>query len=137
MVQKEVADRIVAVPDNKQYGSLSVFVNFYTNPEIMVRVPKTVFMPQPKVDSAVIKLILKEKLPDVDKEVFFKVVKSAFGKRRKTILNSLSSNGLGLEKEDIKEVLEKLDISPKARAENLNIEDFLKISKTLSPLDIY
>ena len=137
MVQKEVADRIVAVPDNKQYGSLSVFVNFYTNPEIMVKVPKTVFMPQPKVDSAVIKLILKEELPEVDKKVFFKVVKSAFGKRRKTILNSLSSNELGLEKEDIKKVLESLEISPKARAENLNIEDFLKISKTLPPLDIY
>ncbi len=137
MIQKEVADRIVAPPNNKQYGSLSVFVNFYTNPEIMVRVPKTVFMPQPKVDSAVIKLTLKEELPEVDKKVFFKVVKSAFGKRRKTILNSLSSNGLGLDKETIREVLESLEIPIESRAENLNIEDFIKISKTLPPLDIY
>ena len=137
MIQKEVADRIVAVPNNKQYGSLSVFVNFYTHAEIMVKVSKTVFMPQPKVDSAVIKLILKKELPEVDREVFFKVVKSAFGKRRKTILNSLSSSGLGLDKEIIKEVLEKSEIPLEKRAENLNIEDFLKISKTLPPLDIY
>lgn len=137
MIQKEVADRIVASPNNKQYGSLSVFVNFYTSPEIMVKVPKTVFMPQPKVDSSVIKLKLKKDLPEVNRKIFFKVVKSAFGKRRKTILNALSSNDLGVNKETIKEVLEKLDIPLEARAENLNIEDFIKISKTLPPLDIY
>lgn len=137
MVQKEVADRIVAEPNNKQYGSLSLFINFYTYPEIMLKVPKTVFMPQPKVDSAVIKLTIKEELPDVDRKVFFKVVKSAFSKRRKTLLNSLSSGELGLEKEIIKDVLKEANIPHNIRAENLKIEDFIKISKTLPPLDIY
>ncbi|NMB26920.1 MAG: 16S rRNA (adenine(1518)-N(6)/adenine(1519)-N(6))-dimethyltransferase RsmA [Tissierellia bacterium] len=137
MVQKEVADRIVACPGNKQYGSLSVFVNFYTHPEILITVPKTVFMPQPKVDSAVIELRLKKELLEVNRELFFKVVKAAFGKRRKTILNSLSYSELGLEKELIKEVLEKSNIPLEERAENLKIKDFIKISKTLAPLDIY
>lgn len=137
MVQKEVGERIVASPGSKQYGSLSVFVNFYTYPEIGMKVPKTVFMPQPKVDSVIIKLKMKEKLPKVDREVFFKVVKSAFGKRRKTILNALSSGELGIEKKTMREVLESLNIPTDIRAENLKIEDFIKISQTLPPLNIY
>ncbi|MCF6464331.1 16S rRNA (adenine(1518)-N(6)/adenine(1519)-N(6))-dimethyltransferase RsmA [Clostridium sp. Cult2] len=137
MIQKEVAHRIIASPGNKQYGSLSVFVNFYTYPEILITVPKTVFMPQPKVDSAVIKLELKEELPEVDRKVFFQVVKTAFSKRRKTLLNSLSSNPWGLDKEQIRETLIKANIPLEIRAENLKIEDFVKISKTLPSLDIY
>ena len=137
MVQKEVADRIVATPNSKDYGALSLFINFYSNPEIILKVPKTVFMPQPRVDSAVVKLNIKDELPDVDRNLFFKVVKSAFSKRRKTLLNSLSSGKLGLEKEIIKKVLKEADIPFNIRAENLNIEDFIKISKILPPLDIY
>ncbi len=136
MVQKEVAERMEAGPGGKEYGSLSVFVNFYSKPEIVVKVPKTVFMPQPKIDSAVIKLTINKELPDVDKDKFFKIVKAAFSKRRKTILNSLSTYGFNIEKETIKEALEKLNISPETRAENLSVEDFIKISKTLPPLDI-
>ena len=137
MVQKEVADRIVATPNSKEYGALSLFINFYSHPQIILKVPKTVFMPQPRVDSAVVKLNIKDELPDVDRDLFFKVVKSAFNKRRKTLLNSLSSGELGLEKEIIKNVLKEADIPFNIRAENLNIEDFIKISKTLPPLDIY
>ncbi|NLV75394.1 MAG: 16S rRNA (adenine(1518)-N(6)/adenine(1519)-N(6))-dimethyltransferase RsmA [Tissierellia bacterium] len=137
MVQKEVAERIVASPGSKQYGSLSVFVNFYTYPEIGMKVPKTVFIPQPKVDSAIVKLNIKEEIPQVNREVFFKVVRSAFGKRRKTLLNALSSGELGLEKDVIREVLENLNIPINTRAENLKVEDFIKISKTLPPLNIY
>jgi len=137
MVQKEVAHRIVATPGSKQYGSLSVFVNFYTQPEILISVPKTVFMPQPKVDSAVIRLNIKEELPKVNRKIFFQVVKTAFSKRRKTLLNSLSSNPWGLDKEQIKEVLKTANIPLEIRAENLKIEDFVKISKTLPSLDIY
>ena len=137
MVQKEVADRIVATPNSKEYGALSLFINFYSHPQIILKVPKTVFMPQPRVDSAVVKLNIKDELPDVDRDLFFKVVKSAFNKRRKTLLNSLSSGELGLEKEIIKNVLKEADIPFNIRAENLNIEDFIKISKILSPLDIY
>ena len=137
MIQKEVAHRIIASPNNKQYGSLSIFVNFYTNPEILITVPKTVFMPKPKVDSAIIRLNLKKDLPQVDRKIFFQVVKAAFSKRRKTILNSLSSSSLGLDKEQVKEVLKTSNIPLEARAENLKIEDFIKISKTLPSLDIY
>ncbi|NMA85778.1 MAG: 16S rRNA (adenine(1518)-N(6)/adenine(1519)-N(6))-dimethyltransferase RsmA [Tissierellia bacterium] len=137
MVQKEVADRMVARCNTKDYGSLSVFINYYTDAEIILKVPKTVFMPQPKVDSAVVKMVLKEELPNVNRELFFKIVKSAFGKRRKTILNSLSSGELNVEKEMIKNILEEANIPLNARAENLNIEDFIKISETFSPLDIY
>lgn len=136
MVQKEVAERMAAGPGSKTYGSLSVFVNFYTNPEIVVKVPKTVFMPQPKIDSAVIKLQMKNELPNVDKEQFFKVVKAAFSKRRKTIFNALSTYGFDLERELFKEYLLKADIKLEERAENLSVEDFIKISAILPPLNI-
>lgn len=136
MVQKEVADRMASGPGSKVYGSLSVFVNFYSNPKVIVKVPKTVFMPQPKIDSSVIKLTLKKELPDVDRDKFFRVVKAAFSKRRKTIMNALSSYDFDIEKEIIKETLESLNISTEERAENLSVEDFIKISKTLPPLDI-
>lgn len=136
MVQKEVAERMAASPGGKEYGSLSIFVNFYSNPEIVVKVPKTVFMPQPKIDSSVIRLTLKKDLPDIDQDKFFKVVKAGFSKRRKTIINALSSYGFNIEKETIRECLEKSNISPEERAENLSVEDFIKISKSLPPLDI-
>ena len=137
MVQKEVAGRMVAKPNTKDYGTLSIFINYYTDAEIILKVPKTVFMPKPKVDSAVVRLVLKEELPDINKELFFKVVKSAFGKRRKTILNSLSNGELNFEKEIVRDTLEKAGIPLNARAENLKIEDFIKISETFPPLDIY
>lgn len=136
MVQKEVAERMAAGPGGKEYGSLSIFVNFYSNPEIIVKVPKTVFMPQPKIDSAVIRLTLKKDLPDVDRDKFFKVVKAAFSKRRKTIINALSSYGFNIEKETIRESLEQSNINPEERAEKLSVEDFIKISKSLPSLDI-
>lgn len=137
MIQKEVAQRIVAQPNTKDYSSLTVFTNFYAEPEIILQVPKTVFMPQPKVDSAVIKLDMKKEVPQVNREVFFKVVRSAFGKRRKTILNSLSTGELKLDKGLIRKTLEEAQIPLNHRAENLNIEDFIKISEILTPLNIY
>lgn len=137
MVQSEVAERMKASPGTKDYGSLSVFVQYYTDPEIVLLVPKTAFMPRPNVDSAVIKLkIRKEKIELKDRETFFKVVKAAFSQRRKTILNSLSS-GLKTDKATIRAILEKVDIDPKLRAENLTIEDFSKISAILPPFNIY
>jgi len=136
MIQKEVAERIAAKPGTKQYGSLTVFVNFYCIVENLLLVPKTVFMPSPKVDSAVVKLNLKKDVENVDKKVFFQVVKSAFNQRRKTILNSLAS-GLAYEKDTVKEILEECSISLNARAEDLTIEDFLNISKRLTSSNIY
>lgn len=136
MIQKEVADRMVAAHGSKTYGSLSVFVNYYSHPEIILKAPKTVFMPQPKIDSSVIKLNIKKELPDVDSEQLFKVVKAAFSKRRKTVLNALSSYGFDLDKEFIKKSLEEIQINPETRAENLALEDFINISKILPPLNI-
>ncbi|MDR7869661.1 MAG: 16S rRNA (adenine(1518)-N(6)/adenine(1519)-N(6))-dimethyltransferase RsmA [Tissierellaceae bacterium] len=136
MIQKEVADRMISSHGSKVYGSLTVFVNFYSNPEIVLKVPKTVFMPQPKIDSTVIKLNIKKDLPDVDREQLFKVVKAAFSKRRKTLLNALSTYGFDLDKEFIKNALEEIQINPEIRAENLTLEDFINISKILPPLNI-
>lgn len=137
MIQKEVADRMLALHGSKTYGSLSVFIRFYSNPQIIVKVPKTVFMPQPKIDSTVIKLDIKKDLPDVDRDQLFKLVKAAFSKRRKTLLNALSSYGFeDLDKDTIKNALEEIQISPEIRAENLSIEEFINISKILPPLNI-
>lgn len=136
MVQKEVADRMIAGPGTKDYGSLSIFVNFYSSPEILLIAPKTVFMPQPKVDSAVIKLNIRKTLPNIDREKFFQVVKAGFSKRRKTILNCLSSYGFNLDKDTIRQGLDQINIEPKERAENLSIEDFINISTILPSLDI-
>lgn len=130
MVQKEVAERISASPDKKSYGSLSVFAQFYSDPTIVLNIPKSVFIPQPKVDSAVIRLKIDNKYPNIDRDKFFKVVKAAFSKRRKTILNTLSS-GLDLSKEDVRGVLEESQLDPNKRAENLTIEDFISISNAI------
>lgn len=130
MVQKEVAERISASPDRKSYGSLSVFAQFYSDPTIVLNIPKSVFIPQPKVDSAVIRLKIDNKYPNIDRDKFFKVVKAAFSKRRKTILNTLSS-GLDLSKEDVRGVLEESQLDPNKRAENLTIEDFISISNAI------
>lgn len=134
MVQKEVAERMASKEGSKQYGSLSVFVNFYSDPELIVNVPNTVFMPQPKIGSAVIKLDLKKDLPNIDRQKFFTVVKASFSKRRKTILNCLSSFGFDLDKEEVRECLEGIGISPTARAESLSVEEFIKISENLPDL---
>lgn len=136
MVQKEVADRMVAHPHSKTYGALSLFINFYTYPEIILKVPKTVFMPQPKIESSVIKLSLKDELPDLDREKFFKLVKAGFSTRRKTILNSLSNSDINIEKDIIRESLEMANISPSHRAEDLSLEDFINISTILPPVNI-
>ena len=136
MVQKEVAERMAAPPGSKTYGSLSIFVNFYSIPKIVVKVPNTVFMPQPKIESAVIRLEVRKDLPDINREQFFKVVKAGFSKRRKTIINALSTYGFTVEKEIIKEALEQSGISLSERAENISTEDFIKLSTLLPPLDI-
>lgn len=129
MVQKEVALRMTAKPGSKDYSSLSVFIKFYSEPKIEFKVPNTVFMPKPKVDSAVVKMELDKKY-DVNRELFFKIVKAAFSKRRKTIINALSSyEDLGIQKDDIRGVLILTDIDENKRAEDLSIEDYLKLTK--------
>lgn len=136
MVQKEVAERMAAGPGSKVYGSLSIFVNFYCNPKIVVKVPNTVFMPKPKIDSAVIRLEVKKELPDIDREKFFMVVKAGFSKRRKTIINALSTYGFDLDKQAFIDALEKTGIKLEERAENISVEEFIKLSTELPPLNI-
>lgn len=137
MMQKEVADRITAKPGTKEYGSLSIAIQYYVTAEIAMTVPKTVFMPQPNVDSAVIRLIKREQPPvDVINEDFlFEVSRLSFAQRRKTILNNLQS-GLqnGKEKKDlILAALEKVGIEPSRRGETLSIEEFGKLADELYP----
>ncbi|WP_053954858.1 16S rRNA (adenine(1518)-N(6)/adenine(1519)-N(6))-dimethyltransferase RsmA [Inediibacterium massiliense] len=130
MIQKEVADRMQANPNTKDYGALSVAVQYYCNPKIITKVPRSVFIPQPNVESTVIRLDVLEKPKVVVKseKLLFRVVRAAFGKRRKTILNALSNSGLGLEKEILKEILQKSDIEENRRGETLSIEEFGKLS---------
>ncbi|MEK3888930.1 16S rRNA (adenine(1518)-N(6)/adenine(1519)-N(6))-dimethyltransferase RsmA [Bacillus sp. FSL K6-3431] len=135
MLQKEVAERIAAKPSTKEYGSLSIAIQYYTTAETVMVVPKTVFMPQPNVDSAVIRLIKREKpAVDVTDEVFFfKLVRMSFAQRRKTILNNLT---IGLpqgkeKKAEIIHVLESVGIDPRRRGETLSIQEFGVLSNAL------
>ncbi|MGE8207426.1 16S rRNA (adenine(1518)-N(6)/adenine(1519)-N(6))-dimethyltransferase RsmA [Heyndrickxia sp. NPDC080065] len=135
MLQKEVADRIGAKPGTKEYGSLSIAIQYYTKAETVMVVPKTVFMPQPNVDSAVIRLTLHKKpIVEVkDEEFFFQVTRASFAQRRKTILNNLTSqlpNGKAM-KEEILTTLEQLNIDPTRRGETLSIEEFASLSNAL------
>lgn len=129
MVQKEVAFRMKAAPGSKDYGALSVAVQYYSKPEIIVDVPKNVFMPRPNVDSAVIMLdVYKEPVIKVkDEKMFFNVVKAAFGKRRKTLLNALSSS-IDLKKERIEEILKECGVDPMRRGETLTIREFALVA---------
>src|SRR5690606_32211732 len=94
MLQKEVAERIAAKPGTKEYGSLSIAIQYYTTAETVMIVPKTVFMPQPNVDSAVIRLLKREKpaVDVVDEKFFFEITRLSFAQRRKTILNNLTKD---------------------------------------------
>lgn len=128
MVQKEVADRMLASEKDKDYSSLSVFVKYYSEAKFLTKVPKAVFMPQPKIDSAVLRLNLRVYDEKVNKEKLFALVKAGFLKRRKTILNSLSAV---VEKENLRKVFEKLNLKENLRAENLSLDDFINITNEL------
>ncbi|WP_141604584.1 16S rRNA (adenine(1518)-N(6)/adenine(1519)-N(6))-dimethyltransferase RsmA [Terrilactibacillus laevilacticus] len=134
MIQKEVAERLEASPGEKSYGSLSIAVQYMAEPRIMMTVPKTVFIPQPNVDSAVIRLQVRKekKVQVISEDFFFKLVRASFGQRRKTLINNLMNN---LYKKDQKEslisVLEGVSIDPKRRGETLSIEEFGKLADAL------
>lgn len=134
MVQKEVAMRLAAGPNNKNYGAITVAVQYYTRPEIVFKVPRTVFYPRPDVDSAVVKLQRRKKPPVAvkDEDVFFKVVRAAFGQRRKTLLNALTGSDMGIAKEKLIEVLSEVDIDYKRRGETLSLEEFALIANNLA-----
>lgn len=127
MVQKEVAKRLSAEPGSKDYSSLSVFINYYTDCRYKFQVPSSVFMPKPNVDSAVVNLKMKKR-EEVDTEFLFKVVRASFTTRRKTILNSLSNSKLNYTKDEIKRALELSGIDERRRAETLKLEEFIILS---------
>lgn len=129
MMQKEVADRIKAGPGSKAYGAISAAVQYYCTVEKIIDVPRTVFVPQPKVDSVVLKFKLREQKAAVvqDKRLFFECIKAGFGQRRKTLLNSLQTVR-GTSKEVIAASLAAAGIDASRRAETLTLEEFGKIS---------
>lgn len=132
MVQKEVAERMAAKPGGKDYGALSVAIQYYTEPEIAFIVPPSSFIPAPSVDSAVIVCKRREKPPvDVcDEALFFRVVKAAFSLRRKMLNNSLKN--MGIKGEQVAKWLELAGVDGKRRAETLSLEDFAALTNTFA-----
>lgn len=137
MIQKEVAGRLEAHPGEKSYGSLSIAVQYIAEPKIVMTVPKTVFVPQPNVDSAVIRLDVRagKRVHVRDEAFFFKVVRASFAQRRKTLINNLMNNLFSKKQKAI--ILEKLQaagIDPSRRGETLSIEEFARLSEALGTI---
>jgi len=134
MVQKEVADRMKAAPGSKDYGALSVAVQYYSKPSVVAEVPPDSFIPRPEVYSSVIRLELYDE-PPVNlrsEELFFKIVKAAFGQRRKTLVNALHNAGyFNADREEIREVLGKIGVGEMQRGETLSIDQFAELSNLL------
>lgn len=134
MVQKEVADRMQTGPGNKDYGALSLAVQYYAEPYIVANVPPNCFMPRPKVGSAVIRLTRHEKPPvEVeDERLLFDIIRASFNQRRKTLANGLNnSDRLDIPKEAITEAIQQLGKGPSGRGETLTLEEFAKLSNSL------
>lgn len=134
MIQKEVAERIAAGPGGKEYGALSVLAQFYAEAEIVTIVPHSVFIPQPNVDSAVLRLRIRQ-TPAVqvdDEAMFYRVVKASFAQRRKTLSNNLMNNLFSKEqKEEMLRILAEADIDPARRGETLSLEEFARLSNLI------
>jgi len=134
MMQKEVADRILADPGNKTYGGLTVAINYYCKTTRVSNVSRECFVPKPDVTSTVLKFEKNEKPVVVvkDKQLFFKLVKSAFAQRRKKVSNSVANTlNLGITKENVEDILETLGLNRLIRAEQLSIDDFAKLTDSI------
>jgi 16S rRNA (adenine1518-N6/adenine1519-N6)-dimethyltransferase len=133
MVQKEVGARLAADPGGKDYGSLSVAVQYRCIPNKIMIVPPESFIPQPEVESMVVRLDSRDKPPvDLkDEQMYFRVVKASFGQRRKTLLNALSAGNLGKSKDELKELLQRNGIDEKRRGETLSLEEFARIANDI------
>ncbi|MBQ6888935.1 MAG: 16S rRNA (adenine(1518)-N(6)/adenine(1519)-N(6))-dimethyltransferase RsmA [Lachnospiraceae bacterium] len=134
MVQKEVADRMQVGPGTKDYGALSLAVQYYAKPEIVANVPPNCFMPRPNVGSAVIRLTRYDNPPvEVEDEKYmFSIIRASFNQRRKTLINGLLNAGnLGVTKENILEVLEEMELPATMRGEALTLEQFAELSNKL------
>lgn len=136
MIQKEVAERIGANPGTKEYGSLSIAAGYYAEADVAFTVPKTVFIPQPNVDSAILRLKIRQTPPvEVENEdFFFKIIRASFAQRRKTIHNNLVHSFGKDKKEVIENALVTAQIDPKRRGETLTISEYATLSNTLYPL---
>jgi 16S rRNA (adenine1518-N6/adenine1519-N6)-dimethyltransferase len=133
MIQAEVAERLAASPGSKAYGALSLAVKYFTEPEILFRVPRTVFYPKPGVDSAVVRLSVRPE-PAVavrDETAFFKIIRAAFGKRRKTLLNALTGSTLGIDRETCLRALKYSSIDPGRRGETLSLAEFAGLTESI------
>ena len=131
MVQKEVADRMKTGPGSKDYGALSLAVQYYAKPEIVANVPPNCFMPRPKVGSAVIRLTRYEQPPVFvkDERLMFRIIRASFNQRRKTLVNGLKNSGeLSFTKEEIETAIEKCGLSPSVRGEALTLEQFAALT---------
>lgn len=134
MVQKEVADRMQVGPGTKDYGALSLAVQFYAKPEIIANVPPGCFIPKPNVGSAVIRLTRYEKPPveTQDEKRMFAIIRAAFNQRRKTLVNALSNAGIyNINKEKIVQALEEMKLSSTIRGEALTLAQFARLSDLL------
>ncbi len=134
MVQKEVAERMAAGPNTKNYGSLSIAAQYFARVELKFIVPNTVFIPKPNVASAVVSLTLHKDKPVqvADERLFFQVVRAAFAHRRKTLLNNLTKNlPYSLSKQEIERILNEVRIVPNRRGESLSLEDFAVLSDAI------
>ena len=134
MVQREVARRMCAEPGTSDYGAFSVFVRYYARPEILFDVPPGCFVPQPKVTSSVITMKLHDKKPvsPEDKVLFFRVVRSAFARRRKTLVNSMEGAFAGLDKTALREIVTGCGFSEMVRGETLGIPEFLMLTHAVA-----
>lgn len=134
MVQKEVALRMVAKPGTKDYGALSVAVQYYTKPDIVLDVPPKSFLPAPAVTSSVIRCVLRDKPPVdvIDEKLFFRVVKAGFAQRRKTFANTMKTTGLS--KDRIEELLAKANIDGQRRGETFTLQEFADVANVWAAL---
>lgn len=132
MVQREVADRMQVGPGTKDYGALSLAVQYYTKPEIVAHVPANCFMPRPNVDSAVIRLTRYQEPPvEVqDEKYLFALIRASFNQRRKTLANGLA-NGMGIPREQVTAALEQMGLTATTRGEALTLEQFARLSNLL------
>lgn len=137
MVQKEVADRMQVGPGTKDYGALSLAVQYYAKPEIVANVPPNCFMPRPNVGSAVIRLTRHKEVPvQVENEkLMFRIIRASFNQRRKTLANGLNNApNISVSKEKITEAIEALGVSPSIRGEALSLEQFANLSNIIGNL---
>ena len=130
MVQKEVADRLVAKKGSKDYGTISIILDFYGKVKVLRNVPRRMFIPPPNVDSAMVQIEMIKNQYDADEELFKKIVHSAFAMRRKTLQNNLSQ-GFGISKAQVEEILQQAGFAPTVRGEQLSTEDYVKITNVM------